>query len=76
VLAATVGGLLTPALVDLFGTPSLLLGALAGLVGAALLVHTTTRWFTGSLAATAEEASEERGDTVASPDSAATWPRC
>src|SRR5262245_47492610 len=66
VLDASVGGLVTPSLVDLFGTPSLLLGALAGLVGAALLVHATTRWFAGSLAVTAEEASEERGDTVGS----------
>lgn len=67
VLAATIGGLLTPILVNLFGTPSLLLGALGGLGGAALLVHLTTRWFAESLAATTTETPEERGNPAASP---------
>jgi HEAT repeat protein len=67
VLAATLGGLLTPALVDLFGTPSLLLAALAGLLGAALMVRYTTRTFAGALTTAIEPAPEERGDTATLP---------
>lgn len=60
VLAATLGGLLTPTLVELSGTPSLLLGALSGLVGAALLVRQTARAFAGALATPIEEPSREQ----------------
>jgi HEAT repeat protein len=67
VLAALLGGLLTPILASLFGTANILLGTLAALLGGAVLVRYTTRRFAGALAESVEDEPVERRSGVASP---------